>query len=79
MAVAVSMEPETPIASTWEQEYKKGLLWGLCALLALIIGYLLFQKLTPKRHVIVMDTPQEGVLLESILISLYGLRFEEDV
>jgi len=68
-----------PIESTWEQEYKKGLLWGLCALLALFIGYLLIQKLTPKKSVTILDSPQEGILLETILISLYGLRFEEDV
>lgn len=74
--IAVAAEP---IESTWEQEYKKGLLWGLCALLALIIVYLLFQILTPKKGVIVVESPQEGILLETILISLYGLRFEEDV
>ena len=68
-----------PIESTWEQEYKKGLLWGLCALLALFIVYLLIQKLTPKKSVTILDSPQEGILLETILISLYGLRFEEDV
>ena len=79
VATATKAEYPTPVESTWEQEYKKGLLWGLCALLALIIVYLLFQKITPKRHVIITDTPREGILLETILISLYGLRFEEDV
>ena len=67
-----------PIESTWEQEYKKGLLWGLCALLALIIGYLLFHKLTQQPPALPVTPTHEGVLLSTIIAEIYRLQFLED-
>lgn len=78
VATATKAEYPTPVESTWEQEYKKGLLWGLCALLALIIGYLLFHKLTQQPPARPVTPTHEGVLLSTIIAEIYRLQFLED-
>ena len=51
----------------------------ISALLALVIGYVVFTKLRPAPITAPTENSTGGILLETILISLYGLRFEEDV
>ena len=78
VVAAASEESPTPVESTWEQEYKKGLLWGLCALLVLVTGYLILQKLSPKKPAPSPIPARDGTLLEIILTSYFQLQFEED-
>lgn len=69
---AAQKELPTPMSSTWEQEYKKGLLWGLCALFVIVILYVVFtQDGTPTAAQ--AESGPDGVSLDSILKCLREL------